>query len=74
MNAPLPALRPLILSLLLAPGSLLCAANWPMWRGANGDGTCTESNLPEKWSATENVVWFDDGWCAKSPANDAVTR
>lgn len=28
-----------------------------MWRGANGDGTCTESNLPEKWSATENVVW-----------------
>jgi outer membrane protein assembly factor BamB len=33
------------------------ADNWPMWRGANGDGTCTERNLPEKWSTTENVVW-----------------
>lgn len=36
---------------------MLHAANWPMWRGANGDGTCEESGLPEKWSATENVVW-----------------
>ena len=33
------------------------AANWPMWRGANGDGTCSESDLPLKWSATENVLW-----------------
>jgi outer membrane protein assembly factor BamB len=33
------------------------AANWPMWRGANGDGTCEESNLPLNWSQTENVVW-----------------
>ena len=47
----------LFFTLLLAPGSLLSAANWPMWRGANGDGTCEESGLPEKWSATENVVW-----------------
>jgi outer membrane protein assembly factor BamB len=42
---------------LLAPCSLLTAANWPMWRGVNGDGTCEESGLPEKWSATENVAW-----------------
>ncbi|HYF37120.1 MAG TPA: PQQ-binding-like beta-propeller repeat protein [Prosthecobacter sp.] len=33
------------------------AENWPMWRGANGDGTCPESNLPLNWSKTENVVW-----------------
>jgi len=33
------------------------AANWPMWRGLNGDGTCSESGLPEKWSATENLAW-----------------
>jgi outer membrane protein assembly factor BamB len=33
------------------------AANWPMWRGPNGDGTTTESGLPEKWSQTENVAW-----------------
>ena len=43
--------------LLLAPCSPLSAANWPMWRGPNGDGTCEESGLPEKWSATENVAW-----------------
>lgn len=47
------------LPLLLALGPLLSAYadNWPMWRGANGDGTCAESNLPETWSQTENVVW-----------------
>lgn len=33
------------------------AANWPMWRGIQGDGTCPESHLPEKWSTTENVQW-----------------
>lgn len=57
MNSPPSALRHLLLSLLLAPCSLLTAANWPMWRGPNGDGTCEESGLPEKWSASENVVW-----------------
>jgi len=47
------------LSLLLALCPLLSATadNWPMWRGANGDGTCAESNLPEKWSMEENVAW-----------------
>lgn len=49
--------RALVLALLIAPVSLLPAANWPMWRGANGDGTCPERDLPEKWSATENVAW-----------------
>lgn len=46
----------LILSSLI---SLLSAqaANWPMWRGPNGDGTTSEAGLPEKWSQTENVVW-----------------
>jgi outer membrane protein assembly factor BamB len=35
----------------------LHAANWPMWRGPKGDGTTTESGLPQTWSQTENVVW-----------------
>lgn len=46
----------LLLCLALAAGAAP-AANWPMWRGANGDGTCSESGLPERWSATENVAW-----------------
>ncbi len=35
----------------------LPAANWPAWRGATGDGVCTEKNLPTKWGAKENVKW-----------------
>lgn len=33
------------------------AGNWPEWRGPSGDGVCTETDLPMKWSATENVLW-----------------
>jgi outer membrane protein assembly factor BamB len=33
------------------------AANWPQWRGPNGDGISLETNVPVQWSATENVVW-----------------
>ena len=49
--------RSLSLLFALCPLFSVFADNWPMWRGANGDGTTTESNLPEKWSQTENVVW-----------------
>jgi outer membrane protein assembly factor BamB len=31
--------------------------NWPQWRGPRGDGTSLETNVPVKWSATENVMW-----------------
>jgi outer membrane protein assembly factor BamB len=40
--------------------SSLCvtqAQNWPCWRGPNGDGTSTETNLPVKWDSVTNVVW-----------------
>ncbi len=49
--------RTLSLLFVLSPLLSLQADNWPMWRGANGDGTCSESNLPQTWSQTENVVW-----------------
>ena len=41
---------------LLAGGSLT-AADWPSWRGPAGTGSTTETRLPERWSATENVAW-----------------
>src|SRR5438552_3845703 len=51
------------LLMLLIP--LVRADNWPMWRGPTGQGFCTETNLPVKWSATQNVKWKvplpDDG-------------
>lgn len=49
--------RTLLLLSALCPLLSLHADNWPMWRGVSGDGTCTESALPEKWSQTENVLW-----------------
>lgn len=33
------------------------AENWPCWRGPNGDGTSTETNLPVEWDSNKNVVW-----------------
>jgi outer membrane protein assembly factor BamB len=32
-------------------------AEWPGWRGPAGDGTSPEKDLPERWSATDNVRW-----------------
>ena len=45
------------LPLLLCSTALLPAGNWPQFRGPTGQGIFTETNLPLKWSATENVVW-----------------
>lgn len=33
------------------------AANWPGWRGSNGQGVSTDKNLPTQWSETNNVHW-----------------
>src|SRR4051794_24448457 len=33
------------------------AEDWPGWRGPRGDGTSRETNLPLRWSATENIKW-----------------
>jgi outer membrane protein assembly factor BamB len=45
--------------------ALLCCAftwqaraeNWPQWRGPFLNGSTTEKNLPDTFSATENVLW-----------------
>jgi outer membrane protein assembly factor BamB len=31
--------------------------NWPQWRGPSRNGISNETNLPVKWSQTENVLW-----------------
>jgi outer membrane protein assembly factor BamB len=35
----------------------LAAENWPAWRGPSANGVSTETNLPVKWSKTENIAW-----------------
>ncbi|HSI36434.1 MAG: PQQ-binding-like beta-propeller repeat protein [Phycisphaerae bacterium] len=46
----------IILALLTLPAR---AADWPQWRGPEGQGHSPEKNLPTKWDAKtgENVAW-----------------
>jgi outer membrane protein assembly factor BamB len=46
-------LRAVITILTLSLG----ASDWPSWRGPAGNGVSDETNLPLKWSHTENVAW-----------------
>ncbi|HOC00825.1 MAG TPA: PQQ-binding-like beta-propeller repeat protein [Verrucomicrobiota bacterium] len=38
-------------------GQALAAQNWPQFRGPHAAGISTNPNLPDTWSATENVAW-----------------
>jgi outer membrane protein assembly factor BamB len=55
--------------------SLAAAAGaaWPQWRGPDGQGHATASDLPVTWSETDNVAWKTPlpgrGW--SSPVVDA---
>jgi outer membrane protein assembly factor BamB len=42
------------LSLISSPGR---AENWPQWRGAKLDGISQESDVPTRWSKSENIAW-----------------
>jgi outer membrane protein assembly factor BamB len=42
---------------LCAMLSVVRAENWPQWRGPTLNGVSGETNLPVKWSATENIAW-----------------
>lgn len=33
------------------------AENWPAWRGPDGSGISTETDLPIHWSSSENIHW-----------------
>lgn len=42
------------------------AAEWPQWRGPDGQGISNAKNLPVRWSEKENVTWRTElpgkGW------------
>ena len=44
---------------ILAVGgaAVVHADDWPTWRGPGASGVSRETNVPLKWSATENVAW-----------------
>src|SRR3954469_22188690 len=33
------------------------AGEWPGWRGPHGDGHSDETNIPTRWSDTDNIAW-----------------
>src|SRR5216683_6612550 len=45
------------LAFAMVVGVTVSAADWPQWRGPQGSGIADEKDLPEQWSATENVAW-----------------
>ena len=44
----------LALAIIAGPSS---AADWPVWRGPNGDAIVIDPAVPTKWSEMENVLW-----------------
>jgi outer membrane protein assembly factor BamB len=50
--------RLVVMALLTVMASAtVLADSWPQWRGPSLDGVSTETGLPFRWSATENVAW-----------------
>ena len=48
---------PIVLTLAIACSASLAAENWPQWRGLNGQGISTETQLPTEWGPDRNIAW-----------------
>lgn len=55
--------------LLIGTSCHVLADDWPQFRGPGGLGVSDETNLPVKWSGTENLAWRTalPGYGASSP-------
>jgi outer membrane protein assembly factor BamB len=62
--------------LALAPGRLSVAADWPQFRGPDGQGHSTSTGVPVTWSESENVAWKTPlpghGWSSPSIQGDQI--
>jgi len=47
----------LTVAAVTAATAALPAANWPQWRGLDGQGISDEKNLPAEWAPTRNIAW-----------------
>lgn len=48
------------IALLLVPQTVMSAGEWPQFRGPDGQGRSSATNLPVTWSESENVAWKTD--------------
>lgn len=49
--------RAVIGVIILSSVALLHADHWPQWRGPAQNGVSRETNLPVRWSKSENIAW-----------------
>ncbi len=56
----LPLLTALVICTSARGGEADADANWPQFRGPGARGISTNTQLPDRWSATENVAWKKD--------------
>jgi outer membrane protein assembly factor BamB len=47
----------LVLFFCSVPHSSLLSADWPRFRGPEGDGVSSDANVPTRWSDTNNLKW-----------------
>ncbi len=47
----------LFLPLTIWTAATALGANWPAWRGPDGNGVSPERNLPSEWSDSKNIRW-----------------
>lgn len=47
----------LTFAVVVVASAVASAANWPQWRGVDGQGISDEKNLPSQWSPTANIAW-----------------
>jgi outer membrane protein assembly factor BamB len=61
---------------LALPTGLASDPNWPQFRGPGAQGVSASTNLPERWSSTENVAWKTEipgrGWSSPIVWGDRV--
>lgn len=65
-----------LLPVLILSATILRSENWPQFRGPSNQGRSTETGLPLKWSATENVLWKTpipgESWSCPIVWNDRI--
>src|SRR5262249_21225841 len=66
-----PMLKIVTLALAIFWGGIagISAEHWPQWRGPSLNGVSGETNLPVRWSKTENIAWKLDlpAWSGSTP-------
>jgi outer membrane protein assembly factor BamB len=69
-------LRFVLIGMLLLASVPALAENWPQFRGPDGQGRSAETDLPLKWSATDNIAWRaelpGEGWSSPIVWGDRV--